>query len=469
MGSECMVVTLKLSLPRRDASCTNVLMCHDDVAHPRHTAHVTRRTATPRTHVVRRRDTARNFRYMSTMTTPSFAPKAKQIGFTATTPGNWSPVPTNDEDAINQLAANRVLTQVYYDNGATSNPAQGIYGDFPSAFAAASALTLPYLVLVQSGTVPAGTYVLPPTMFITSVDFADLDIQNGASFVASDYNTLDLDLATVSWANTSAPVFSLPSKQFNLILNGTVLVADSSATQPFIETSATGSVIISTADDCVVDGAVGAPVLSASGTEVSFVWLSQMTTLGEDSLAGTGQINIIVFDPSAIYSLTQPAATNVKLSIGGGTPTAQVGAVNETAQSFADGAASSTITNWIVLRNQSGFPSGSFNATTGVFTCPASGLYPVTAQLEYNAIASNAGGEFTCSILHNGTLIMQGVNTCPVAGSNVKRTVSATVLVGASQGDTISIQGSQSSGLGSAVTLSGSQYRNTLSIGFMPS
>lgn len=138
-----------------------------------------------------------------------------------------------------------------------------------------------------------------------------------------------------------------------------------------------------------------------------------------------------------------------------------VRATTTNAQSIADGAAAAVVTTWTEAVDT----ASAFNATTGVFTCPAGqgGAYVLSAELEYSAIASIVAGEFTVQAFKNGVLVASGVEICQVAAANVKRNPKVCVVVDLGPSDTLDIRASQNSGSG-ANTLTAVGTRNVISI-----
>jgi hypothetical protein len=143
---------------------------------------------------------------------------------------------------------------------------------------------------------------------------------------------------------------------------------------------------------------------------------------------------------------------------------AMVYAVNTSGQSIPNGSVDTVITNWTETTDT----TGSFDATTGIFTAPRTGNYSITANT-----GTSAGNAWTVTdgwrtfISVNGTNIAR--NTCNAQATatyvlnsavavNYRLTAGDTVTMGVSNGRT-----------GGAVTLNTTSPVNTFSIVEIPS
>lgn len=131
------------------------------------------------------------------------------------------------------------------------------------------------------------------------------------------------------------------------------------------------------------------------------------------------------------------------------------------AQSFSTGTGA-IVTTWTKVFDR---VNANFNASTGVFTAPATGYYQVSAQLEFAAATNVVNSLLQLSIFANGVNVAAGRTYEMSTGSNLNSvTVSATVSL--TSGQTITVQGLQNSG--SSRALSGVAVSNYLSINRLP-
>ena len=132
------------------------------------------------------------------------------------------------------------------------------------------------------------------------------------------------------------------------------------------------------------------------------------------------------------------------------------------AQSIPNGTAT-TVTTWTKVTDR---VNANFNASTGVFTAPATGQYWVAANLTYAVTTGGSGIVQAIRIVGNSvTLAEQQLSITTT--TTAPQTVSVSTLVSLTAGQTIVIQAFQNSG--SAVVLAiGSAYNNSVSITRIP-
>lgn len=134
---------------------------------------------------------------------------------------------------------------------------------------------------------------------------------------------------------------------------------------------------------------------------------------------------------------------------------------NTTAQSFTSGVAA-IVTGWTSVFDR---VNTYFNASTGVFTAPATGIYQISAGLLFSA---NTGAITTLgqvNVVANSVVVASGLFIRQTASSTAMN-CTVNCLVSLSVGQTLSIQGIQNTG--GAVTLNGQSTGNYISINRVP-
>jgi hypothetical protein len=135
---------------------------------------------------------------------------------------------------------------------------------------------------------------------------------------------------------------------------------------------------------------------------------------------------------------------------------------NSAGQSIPNNAAT-TVTGWTKISDR---VNANFNASTGVFTAPATGIYQVGGQITYAAVSATAGIDFTANVIANGTAVAQGQVAVETASSQTVSVPIPMTDVSLIAGQTIVIQAYQNAG--SAVSLLNYGVFNTLSINRLP-
>jgi hypothetical protein len=135
---------------------------------------------------------------------------------------------------------------------------------------------------------------------------------------------------------------------------------------------------------------------------------------------------------------------------------------NSSAQSISS-ATATTITGWTKVSDRL---NANFNASTGVFTAPATGIYQVGGQVTYASTNATVGALYEARLVANGTLLVQGETPQEVASSLPTTVVIPMTDVSLTSGQTIVIQAYQNTG--SAVALNSTAQLTTLSINRLP-
>lgn len=120
---------------------------------------------------------------------------------------------------------------------------------------------------------------------------------------------------------------------------------------------------------------------------------------------------------------------------------------NSSGQSIPSGTAT-TVTGWTKVTDRL---SASFNASTGIFTAPATGYYFISAALQYGTSVSTIGNQFAIEIIANSVGICSGIDFSQSATSD-SHFVNASCMTSLSAGQTAFIQAFQNTGSSEAIT-----------------
>jgi hypothetical protein len=134
---------------------------------------------------------------------------------------------------------------------------------------------------------------------------------------------------------------------------------------------------------------------------------------------------------------------------------------NSSSQIFTSGI-SATVTGWTKVSDR---VNANFNPSTGVFTAPASGIYQVSGQLQFDSAGWSAPEVISLAVVANGTTVANG-ETWIQASVTSFLTCSVSAIVSLAAGQTIVVQGFQNTGAVHA--LSGVATNNYLSINRLP-
>lgn len=131
------------------------------------------------------------------------------------------------------------------------------------------------------------------------------------------------------------------------------------------------------------------------------------------------------------------------------------------AQSFANNT-QATVTTWVKTFDRL---NANFNASTGVFTAPATGVYLISAGLGWTANTAAAGSGGIVIIKANGVNIARSIGLRQ-STSSTQMFSNVTAVVSLTAGQTATVEGIQSTG--SALTLNGAALDNFVSIVRIP-
>jgi hypothetical protein len=279
---------------------------------------------------------------------------------------------------------------------------------------------------------------------------------------------------------------SFPSPTFNnLTVNGT-FTASGKVTLASLAAQAANTVVANATGSSASPTAVSVPNCAGTSSALTYTGGSGFNcnatinalTLGGATFAAPGPIGSTSTSTGAFSSISTPSAT-----IGGGTINATtIGATSASTGAFTTLGASGNDALFYQTTNAQSFTSGTpanvttwtkvfdrvnanFNASTGVFTAPATGFYFVTAQLAFSANTGAVNTRGQISIVANGVTVAVGPYTRQTATST-EMTPQISALVNLTAGQTLVVQGNQNTG--GAVTLDGSAQFNYLSIVRIP-
>ncbi|VBK79251.1 hypothetical protein [Burkholderia pseudomallei] len=156
--------------------------------------------------------------------------------------------------------------------------------------------------------------------------------------------------------------------------------------------------------------------------------------------------------PAAVSATTLSASCNEALTYG-----------NASGQSIPHNTATD-ITNWTKIVDRL---NANFNATTGVYTAPATGYYLISAQIIYSSIAPAAiGDQFNLYLLINGSVVVVSSHFSETVSANFQPVSMVGRLHFLNAGDTVKLQAFQNSG--STDTLVSTSAENWITITQIP-
>ncbi|KVD81926.1 hypothetical protein WS62_23505 [Burkholderia sp. ABCPW 14] len=156
--------------------------------------------------------------------------------------------------------------------------------------------------------------------------------------------------------------------------------------------------------------------------------------------------------PAPVAATTLSAAGNEALTYG-----------SAGGQSIPNNAAT-TLTGWTQITDRL---NANFNASSGVYTAPATGYYLVSAQIIFNTVPPAAiGDQFDLYVLVNGTVEVVASKFAESTTSNYQPVSMAARLFQLNAGDQIKLQAFQNSGVG--CTLMATSAENWLTIAQIP-
>lgn len=237
----------------------------------------------------------------------------------------------------------------------------------------------------------------------------------------------------------------------------------------------TGSAVFGTSPTIATPAITGGTISGApiSGSTGSFTTLAASSTVSGAGFTTLLSPYLTTATAASTYA-TIAQATTALAATGGSISGVSVAATTlsasandalfyqtTNAQSFTSGTAA-TVTTWTKVFDR---VNANFNASTGIFTAPVTGIYHVAVQLGFSA---NTGAIATVGqvfISANGVVVAVG-NFMRQTATSTAMFCSAVADVSLTAGQIIIIQGSQNTG--SAVTLNGNAQQNYLSIHRIP-
>lgn len=134
---------------------------------------------------------------------------------------------------------------------------------------------------------------------------------------------------------------------------------------------------------------------------------------------------------------------------------------NSSGQSIPN-ATTTTVTNWTKLFDR---VNSSFNATTGVFTAPATGYYRISATAQFVATSGSVGNQLGWVVTANSVVVAQSPFFIEAANSTT-RTVNVNTIVSLTAGQTMAVGLYQNTG--AALSLSSTAANNWIAISRVP-
>lgn len=200
---------------------------------------------------------------------------------------------------------------------------------------------------------------------------------------------------------------------------------------------------------------------SVAGSQVVAIGASEITPATTNTLALGDSSHVF----SNIYGNTINAGTLNGTSVFAGTlsTTGNDALTYQTtaSQSIPSGT-QTTLTTWTKVFDR---VNANFNATTGVFTAPATAIYQVQGTIGFGGSTSTIGNQFALSVLANSAQICAN-ETYSQSATTTGHAVSISCLVSLTSGQTVALQAFQNTG--SAVTLNTTASNNFISINRVP-
>jgi hypothetical protein len=263
------------------------------------------------------------------------------------------------------------------------------------------------------------------------------------------------------FAGIALAVFAALSQAATLVPIQLLNPAGSAANQAIVSTGASSAPAWAAIVNSVAGrtGAVTLAVADVSGAAPLASPALTGTPTAPNAAAGTAttQIATTAFAQNAVTGGGNPGAFTTLSSSGNDA----LLYVTSGAQSIPN-ASTTTLTGWTKAFDRL---NSSFNASTGVFTAPATGYYRVDAQIVYAQAASTLNASFDLVINANSSAVATGHYGTETT-SSVSRSVQAHAVVFLTAGQTVIIQAFQNSG--GAISLSSTQAYNVVAIQRVP-
>jgi hypothetical protein len=126
-------------------------------------------------------------------------------------------------------------------------------------------------------------------------------------------------------------------------------------------------------------------------------------------------------------------------------------------------AAATTVTTWTKTSDRLGT---SLVASTGIFTCPATGFYSVAAQVTFASHVGVVNAQYSANVVANGVTVASGAHFQETTATDLVSVQTGSVVVFLSAGQTLVLQAYQNTG--SAVALSTTAALTYMSINRIP-
>ena len=274
---------------------------------------------------------------------------------------------------------------------------------------------------------------------------------------------------------TGTPISGSTGSFTTLSASSTVTLPAGSVPLTEIATQAANTILANATASTASPTAIAAP--SCSTTSSALLWttssgLSCNTTINASSLGGTAAASYALLasptftgtpaapTASATTNTTQLATTAmVNSAITGGSLAGSFTTANASgndaltynntsAQSIPSGA-STVITGWTKVSDR---VNANFNASTGVFTAPATGVYVISGGIQFSATTVSA--TFAVQVACNGAVIAQGLITAYSTNSIAASPSIGSAVCSLTSGQTATLRAFQATGSSVALTSS---------------
>jgi len=243
--------------------------------------------------------------FTGTLTTQLLT-QAQFEGYTPTTPGDWSPAPSDVGGALDQLAANASAVVptvfVFQDGGVAS---KNVYDTWAALYAVLSTVAGPKIVEIDDSVtspcvIPAGTYDVADVTFVSkNYTFSATPILHLADLCVLD-NLTHISGGLFVESQSTAPVAVFTAGVHKITIDGQASLRGILAGVPVIDVSGTAILGMSISNN----SALGLKSITTSGTGQVQLLMWNTAQVVTDAVEGNGAISVS-YDAGSNYSTTQ--------------------------------------------------------------------------------------------------------------------------------------------------------------------